>query len=76
VFNLFPNPVENSLTINLYTYSDPVPFVIINSVGQKVHTGFISALSATIKVEDLESGVYYVQIQDKEEKMLQKFIKK
>lgn len=76
IFTLYPNPVESSLTINVFSYSESIPFEIINSLGQHVYSGLISGASATINVEELPAGVYYVQVLDEEGKILQKFIKK
>lgn len=71
---LFPNPVQTMLNI-----TSPEPMVsvqVINTVGQTVFTENPNGKALQINTENLESGLYIVQIQTKNGMESRKFMKK
>jgi chitodextrinase len=71
-FKLYPNPAKNVLNLQLTT-SVENSFRIINSIGQVVKSGKLSTNS--IEVSQLKAGVYLLEINDGEEKLVKKFLK-
>jgi hypothetical protein len=72
-FLLYPNPASTTLTIKIPDVNEAFTYRVVNILGQTVLVGDLS--QETINVEKLESGVYFVEINDGEEIMLQRFIK-
>ena len=75
-FMLYPNPVSGSF-VNIRienTDSENISFSISNTLGQIVKQGKLT--SNTIKVSSLTKGIYIIEINDGEEKMIKKFVKK
>ena len=75
-FMLYPNPVSgNSIRIQLqHTDSENIYFTISNTLGQIVKKGRLT--NNSIGVNNLNKGVYIITINDGEETMIKKFIKK
>jgi endonuclease I/chitodextrinase len=73
---LYPNPVSGSfVTVQLQnTDSEKISFKISNTLGQIVHQGEIT--NNKINVNSLRNGIYIIEVNDGEEKMIKKFIKK
>jgi hypothetical protein len=59
--NLFPNPATNSFSIALNGNSKST-LIIYDLSGKKVLTESINAAQATINIENLKRGLYYVAI--------------
>ncbi|HOG19728.1 MAG TPA: DUF4465 domain-containing protein, partial [Salinivirgaceae bacterium] len=72
---LYPNPVNNTLTIER-NYSDEVVIEIYNSSGTLVKTTKTDNTTTTINVEMLCSGTYFVKITGINNTTIHKFIKK
>ncbi len=70
-FTLYPNPVKQILNISLL---DAVgkDYTIYNVVGQVVGKG---AFSESLDVSSLQSGVYILEINTDNDKMMKRFIK-
>ena len=75
-FKLYPNPVSGSfVNIKLQnTDSENISFRIINTLGQIVTKGILT--NSTININSLRKGVYIIEVNDGEEKMIKKFVKK
>jgi chitodextrinase len=71
-FKLYPNPTKNVLNVQLTTTVEN-SFRIINSIGQVVKTGKLKTNS--IEVSQLKTGVYLLEINDGEERLIKKFFK-
>ena len=71
-FKLYPNPTKNVLNVQLTTTVEN-SFRIINSIGQVVKTGKLNTKS--IEVSQLKTGVYLLEINDGEERLVKKFFK-
>lgn len=72
-FNVYPNPAKDALNIELVT-NGANSYKILNVLGQTIKTGKLT--TNTIKVSELKTGVYILQINDGEETLLKKFVKK
>ncbi len=73
-FFLYPNPAETMLNVKILDVSDKFTYRILNMLGQTVRNGNLS--STSIDVQNLQSGVYFIEINDGEELSTQRFIKK
>jgi uncharacterized repeat protein (TIGR01451 family) len=77
IFSLYPNPANDSMTIQLQQHMPVGTIAIFNLLGQKVKT--ISPLFdngvMTIDVSDLNSGTYFIQLQSGNGKTTKKLIK-
>ena len=60
-FNLFPNPTRNRVVITL-NHTKNMPYSVINLQGQIVKQGIIERSKALIDMKDLESGLYFINI--------------
>ena len=73
---VFPNPSSSSINLDsLYSIKD-VKVVIYTMQGKKVKTQIINKNKLKINVEDLQKGVYFLQIDDGKKHNVYKFIKK
>lgn len=71
---LFPNPVQQYL--NITSPEEMVSVQIINTVGQTVFTSTVNGKATQINTQNLESGLYIIQIQTKNGFETKKFMKK
>ncbi len=72
-FNVYPNPVENSLSSSEFSYGRTVR--ILNAVGAEVREEII--VTSEVEIDNLPSGIYVIQLFEKESFIgLSKFIKK
>ncbi len=60
--NVFPNPFENSLTIQLKETTN-AKLVIMNNLGQVVLSQKITNAQTTISTEQFATGVYFLEVQ-------------
>ena len=72
-FMIYPNPAKNILNIKLFDNAEGT-YKIVNLLGQTVKAGKIS--KDNIDVSQLKIGLYIIEVNDGEEIMTQKFIKK
>jgi chitodextrinase/uncharacterized Ntn-hydrolase superfamily protein len=70
---LYPNPVKTTLNVKLYGVSYLMTYRIIDITGKVVLIGDLSQNS--IDVEKLQNGIYFMEVFDGEESMIQSFIK-
>ncbi|MDI1355810.1 MAG: T9SS type A sorting domain-containing protein [bacterium] len=62
-FSIFPNPVSNSLTIDLENYSyEKTQASIINSLGQTIYKINLSNKTTTFDLTGFDSGLYFLEI--------------
>ena len=75
-FALFPNPAKDIVTLNGLNDVDVSSVTLVDMNG-KSHAAFdtFNAASMDINVQDLESGMYFVQIDYNGTKEVLKFIK-
>ena len=72
--NMYPNPVDNRLTIS--AEEDIQSISVYSIISVKVMEAVINNKEAVIDLSDLESGMYLVEIQGENEKTIKTFIKK
>lgn len=67
-FKIFPNPFDSELQIELNRNSDPLEYILFNTLGQKVQSGILFAQYNKINTGQLLPGVYLIQIGAQSEK--------
>lgn len=72
VVHIYPNPAYNVLHINL---AQSCKAMIYNTWGQLVQTILLSHGDTPVNISGLQSGVYYIHLQDETSKSTYKFIK-
>lgn len=72
--NMYPNPVDNMLTIN--SEDDIQHISIYNVLSVKVMEMSINGKEAVLDLSNLEAGMYLIEIQGINEKSIKTFIKK
>jgi len=72
-FLLYPNPAQSVLNVKILDASDAITYRIVNVIGQVVANGDLS--QPAINVQDLQAGVYFIEVNDGEEVLTQRFIK-
>jgi chitodextrinase len=71
-FKLYPVPAKDILNIEISTTAQNT-YRVINSIGQVVKAGKL--INKSIEVSKLKTGVYLLEINDGEEKLIKKFFK-
>lgn len=76
-FNIFPNPVNSSFTINLESIDvlEDISFVIFDINGRKIMQRDLYSKNTIININSLDSGVYFLQLISKDRRTLKKIIK-
>lgn len=73
-FSIYPNPSSSMLNIEVSTVTTPVLISIINTLGETIYQT-ISDKNKTIDVSQINEGIYFIKIQNKEENLTKKFVK-
>ncbi|MEQ6122864.1 fibronectin type III domain-containing protein, partial [Pseudotenacibaculum sp. MALMAid0570] len=75
-FILYPNPVDgNILNIELNDEENkPVKYRVVSLLGQVLKTGIVS--DSSLRINQLKSGVYLLELFVDDEKLVKKFVKK
>jgi len=73
-FSIYPNPVSNSIINIKISGKENTSYQITNTIGQVVIKGKLT--TNQIKINGLKNGVYFLEINTSEEKMVKKFIKR
>jgi hypothetical protein len=71
--NVFPNPAKHNVTVE--GSEDIMTISIIDLSGRTISTTKVNGRQTTIPVEGLSSGVYFIQIDFKNERTVRKFVK-
>jgi uncharacterized surface protein with fasciclin (FAS1) repeats len=74
--NVFPNPVNEQVNIQLENTSGMVRYDIFNMVGEMVLTGTMNTPFITLDVQGLENGVYSLTVTSPTQNISTLFIKK
>ncbi|WP_316634878.1 M4 family metallopeptidase [uncultured Flavobacterium sp.] len=72
-FALYPNPVADELNVS-FANSEGYSFRIINTLGQQLKTGQLSG--NLVDVSNLSTGVYIIELNKGDKKIVKKFVKK
>ncbi|MDB4533722.1 T9SS type A sorting domain-containing protein [Vicingaceae bacterium] len=77
--NLYPNPAELAITIDIFNLLDVSDLLIYNSLGHAIKQTVITKENNTyiINLQNFSTGIYFIKIVDKENNSLKstKFIK-
>lgn len=73
IYSVYPNPVDQQLTINATAQSPEVVYSISDVMGRQIMSGYLTGLNTVIDLSQLTSGIYVVHIG--EENLLFKMIK-
>ncbi len=74
---VFPNPAESTINFHLDTKSKGARYIICNSSGQIVQSGYIiDSPEQHISLSSFHSGTYFLQILDGNKQYNAKFVKK
>ncbi|MEM9980912.1 MAG: S8 family serine peptidase, partial [Bacteroidota bacterium] len=69
---LFPNPANQQVTIE--TYFDHFDWQIKDALGVPLKSGESSAYQTVLPIQDLQAGIYFVEVQSQGERHLQKLM--
>ncbi len=72
---LYPNPVTRDLLYIKFNSSEPINYKITNMMGQTYSLGSLTNTNQPINLSRLDAGTYIMTIQNKDSKVVKKFIK-
>jgi len=75
-FAVYPNPVQDRLTITTEGFSGSVKAEVYNSLGQIVNTTAVGANGQQVDFSNLAKGIYIVKVTDGERSVSKRVIKK
>ncbi|MCX6296267.1 MAG: T9SS type A sorting domain-containing protein [Bacteroidetes bacterium] len=74
---LYPNPANDNLIVE---FTDAkflnTEYIIVNMLGEVVKTGIIEEMKNRIPVENLPGGIYYLQLNNKNDRSILKIVKR
>ncbi len=73
-FTMYPNPVSNGIIHLEIADIKNTNYFITNTLGQTVLKGILT--SKQINIDQLKQGVYFLEIRNSEEKIINKFVKR
>ena len=74
--NIYPNPTQNSITIDLGTEASPnTTLTLYDLLGKTMHRQRISNRKTVVNMADLAQGIYLVQISNPKGNKVLKVIK-
>ncbi|MEI6124756.1 MAG: T9SS type A sorting domain-containing protein [Bacteroidota bacterium] len=74
-FSIFPNPVNDLLTVRLFQDNPEGNIKFYNLLGQNIYALPISSMEQIINVSDLSKGIYIIEVSTLNKTYKQKFIK-
>lgn len=76
LLSIYPNPINDFMTVSLVTESvDVTTIYVINALGEIVVTEKATLSNTTLNTNNLTSGIYFVKIESKNGSAIKKFIK-
>ena len=76
-FSIYPNPTRAELNIQNANNELPDSYSILNTLGQEVKKAKInSSADLNLNVSNLRTGLYFIQIEKNNQKVVVKFVKK
>ena len=72
---LYPNPVQDSVTIHLLSNQNEAQLYLYNSLGQMINQFHISNSEQSISLEKLTSGIYFYELSLKDKTQKGKLLK-
>lgn len=74
---VYPNPSQDLVTIDLPTeLENDVSITVLDAQGKQVQTQVINANNNTLNVSNLNAGVYLIQIEHEDSRIVKRFVKK
>ena len=76
MFNIFPNPADNQLTIRLGNAASEVTYELITSEGKSVLNKQVEGITGDLSIDlkDLPEGVYFLQLKADEQQVSRKIV--
>lgn len=74
--NIYPNPAENRLNIDLFSTDAQADLSIVDAMGRIVMNQSLNTASNSIDISSLNKGVYFVKITQDGKLMTRKIVKK
>jgi endoglucanase len=68
--NVYPNPANNKITVELYEFTVNTPLMIFDLTGKQVLNKQISSQSEQVDISDLKPGVYIVRINSMSQRLI------
>lgn len=66
---IFPNPVENSLTLTVETISSNMSFSIYDSGGKLIRQENLISAQTIISLSEISNGIYFLKIKNNEKEL-------
>ncbi len=60
--SVYPNPTNNTITIQASTYQEGSPYSITDHAGRQVLSGIIKNNKTAVDIRHLAEGIYFVQV--------------
>ncbi|NOY50299.1 MAG: T9SS type A sorting domain-containing protein [Chlorobi bacterium] len=76
LFQIYPNPVENTLNIKLLENKETVNIKVFNALGMIIYDFDIREKEKSINLSGFANGMYYISVNDGINTSTKKFIKK
>ena len=75
--SVYPNPTEDLLNIDISTPLDVMDakLEITNALGQVVQTSSVKQSTTQLNIQQLNSGVYFIEVKTKNGNIRKKFVK-
>jgi hypothetical protein len=73
-FSLYPNPVNDNLTIQVETIFEGMQYKVFDLLGNLVRDGKLNAAQTHLNVSSIADGVYFLEISGGKQKAVQKLI--
>ncbi len=74
-FSVFPNPFSNNLSLSLNSISELTTIVISDVTGKIVCSSQLNQLNTTINLDELQEGIYFLELMNGTHKSVKKIIK-
>lgn len=75
IFNVYPNPSTEQVTIQMYDRSNLQTIKVFNAYGQLLQTVQVNSPKTQLDVQSWETGMYYIEVMSEKEKQTRSFIK-
>jgi hypothetical protein len=72
---VFPNPFSHSLSIDLKHISEETTILITDVTGKTVYSSQLNQLNTTINLDELQEGIYFLELMNGTHKSVKKIIK-
>ena len=73
---VYPNPSQDLITIDLPgELENDVNITVLDSQGKQVKTQSINAINNTLNISNLQTGVYLIQIEHEDSRIVKRFVK-